>query len=240
LIARPDWLQQIMSHLPLVRSLRWPFREIADLLFFIHLLALLNLGSLRDRKTLSPLIVGVALFAILFLGAPPTFNPMRIDRSLILSGRTAAYWNQMCKRLGEHPRIIVAAHPQLTFGPQMALAPFSLMGAYNYGAMFGFINVSGYSVTQADTIGQTIRPFHFGGIYWYPHAEALWRNSPGTTLIEYLRNCPSVLRVRHDSDTFYVIYDELTHKISQTSDPEALKALPPAEPLQNPRQVGAK
>jgi hypothetical protein len=240
LIARPNWLQEVMSHLPLVRSLRWPFREIADLLFFVHFLALLNLGSLGNRKTLSPLIIGVALFAIIFLGAPPTFNPMQIDRSLILSGRTAAYWDQMRKRLGDHPRIIVAAHPQLTYGPQMALAPFSLMGAYNYGAMFGFINVSGYSPTQAGSIGQTIHPFHLGGIYWYPLAEALWRNSPGTTLIEYLRNRPSVLRVRHDSDTFYVIYDELTHEISQTSDPEVLKKLPPPEPSRDPRQFGVR
>jgi hypothetical protein len=37
LAIRPAWLGEIMTHVPLLRSMRWPFREILEMQFFLHL-----------------------------------------------------------------------------------------------------------------------------------------------------------------------------------------------------------
>ncbi len=240
LVMRPDWLQQALSHVPLIRSLRWPFREVADLLFVIHMLALLNFTSLMERSIRLWVAIGAASYAVIFLGGPPTFNAFHPDRSLLFSGKAEEHWKAMKARLGENPRIIVASHPALTYGRGFYYAPFMLMGAYNYGAFFHVVNVSGYSPTQAGSAGDAIHPYHIGGIYWYPHAQKIWRETPGLTLLEYLRNKPSLIRVRKGTDTFYIIYDEMTGETTLTSDENVIKALPPAPPLPDPRTMEPK
>jgi hypothetical protein len=234
LIVRPDWLQRVMLTVPLIRSLRWPFREVADLLFFVHLLALLNLGELCDRRVRLGVIAGGASFAVILLGGAPTFNAMSIDRELLLDGRAAKFWQTMRTQVGGTPRVIVAGHPQLCLGPQMQFAPFTLLGAYNYAALFGFVNVAGYSPTQAGSVNDSLHPYHFGGIYWYPIAEKIWQDTPGLTLMEFIRNEPALIRVRHGNDVFFVIYHERTGQLALTRDPQVLAALPPAKPLQDP------
>ena len=216
LIARPLWLQVIMLKVPLFRSLRWPFREVAQLGFFLHLLALLNLGALFHRSTRLGVFAGVAAFSVIFLGAVPTFSPMYIDRELVISGKAAEFWRKLSDRLGEKPRVIVAAPPQLVLGRQIQHAPYSLLGAFNYAALFNFVNVSGYSPAQAGsaaTVG--FRPFHFGGIYWNQHAEKIWQKHPELTLMELLRNSPGVIRVRHGEQTWIFAYDERKHELRE-------------------------
>jgi hypothetical protein len=222
LIVRPLWLQAIMLKIPLFRSLRWPFREVADLSFFVHLLALLNFGALLHRTTRLGVLAGVAAFSVIFLGAVPTFSPMYIDRELVISGKAAEFWRKLSDRLGEKPRVIVAAPPSLVLGPQIQYAPYSLLGAFNYAALFNFVNVSGYSPTQAGsatTLG--FRPFHFGGIYWNEEAEQIWRENPELTLMELLRNSPGVIRVRHGTQIWIFAYDERKHELRELERPSA-------------------
>jgi hypothetical protein len=208
-----------MLKIPLLRSLRWPFREVADLNFFLHLLALLNFSSLFHRTIRLGLFAGAASFLVIFLGPAPTFNPMNVDRSLILSGRTAAFWRTLQERLGQKPRVIVAGYPVLTLGPQIRLAPFSLLGAFNYAALFNFANVSGYSPTQAGSaLTQGYRPYHFGGIYFNPHAEKIWMQHPELTLVELLRNRPAIIRVRHATKTWVFGYDDRTDRLWEIKD----------------------
>lgn len=227
LIVRPVWLQSVMLEIPLLRSLRWPFREVADLNFFLHLLALLNLGPLLHRVTRVGVIAGAASFLVIGLGAAPTFQLMHVDRALVVSGKAEVFWRALRERLGEKPRVIVGSHPALTMGTQLRFAPFSLLGAYNYAALFDFVNVSGYAPTQAGpAITKEARPFHFGGIYWYPQAEKIWRENPELTLVELLRNSPAILRVRRRGQTWVFSYDERSGDLREIERPPALPETP--------------
>lgn len=216
LIVRPIWLEMIMLKIPLLRSLRWPFREVADLNFFLHLLALLNLGSVMHRTARWGVVAGTAAFCVIFLGAVPTFSPMYIDRDLIVSGKAAEFWQMLSDRIGEKPRVIVAAHPGLVLGRQIQYAPYSLLGAFNYAALFNFVNVSGYSPTQAGSAASLgYRPYHFGGIYWNAHAEHIWQQHPELTLMELLRNSPAIIRVRHGDQAWIFAYDEHSRELRE-------------------------
>ena len=44
LVCRPIWITEIMLHLPLFRSMRWPFRELVQFQFFLHLFLLVRSG----------------------------------------------------------------------------------------------------------------------------------------------------------------------------------------------------
>jgi hypothetical protein len=96
MVIRPIWITEAMSHLPVLRSMRWPFREILELLFFFHLFLVLRppAGGVTFQKRLS--FVSLVLFALPFVFTRPlSLNPLLSDREAILSGQGERFWAQV-------------------------------------------------------------------------------------------------------------------------------------------------
>ena len=168
-IARPIWLAQLLAHVPLLRSLRWPFREIAVLQAYTHLLAVLCFApKFRPAMRIGAAIsVAIALF---FLTYPaPTFNELAMDRELITSGKAAAFQRVLKRVYGEKPRVIISAPRELVMGESGRWPlPFAALGSHNYAPLFSIVNIAGYSSTipQSAALEKHARePMHWGGIY---------------------------------------------------------------------------
>lgn len=183
-VMRPLWLEQILHALPLFRSLRWPFREIFVLLFWVHLWLALRPIQTTPRATFALNCLGVSVWAM-SLGTVTvwSFSPMRVDRNLVMSGGARAYWQHLAARFGPQDQFIVIADPKDS-RREFKLMPFSLLGAYNYPALFGVRCASGYTVMGlADLELGGRRPNHRSGTFSradgaallarYPHLKAL-------------------------------------------------------------------
>ncbi len=175
-IARPAWLGQVFSHLPLLRSLRWPFREIAVLQFFAHALFLVGYrppATQPARRTVAyASLAGALAFPLIFLCAAPTFWLFEPDRQLVMSGEADRYWNELKAQNGitaGGPRFAVQAEPKVLW-PQRPAVPFVLLGAFNYASLFRVPNVMGYStVPPANALWLErelrIKPWFWGGVF---------------------------------------------------------------------------
>lgn len=175
-VARPDWLAAIVLHLPLMRSLRWPFREIVVLHFLLHTLFLVSFrpaATAGARMTvLLCAVTGVTALACVFSCVAPTFWLFEPDRRLIVSGEAVRYWNQLKQSEGitvGHPRFVVQAQPRALM-PMRWRVPFSLLGGFNYASLFRVSNVTGFSTVPPrnalwleNELGVT--PWFWGGVY---------------------------------------------------------------------------
>jgi hypothetical protein len=148
LVCRPTFVIQAMTHVPVLKSMRWPFRELLQFQFFVHLFLLLR------RPGYTPLTRWrIALFSVFICvvpaftyNLPPTFNSMSWDRRLILSGKYRDYWAQVHAYLKPGDRVAVLI-PRPLFDSDRFDEPYSLLGTYNYACIDGIINTSGYSST---------------------------------------------------------------------------------------------
>jgi hypothetical protein len=150
LLHRPVWLQHVISSIPMYRALRWPMREALIFLFFAHLLVAAGWSRLPRRlgSTL-PVLSGVMFCVLLFSSSSPTFNRFPTDRTLLLTGRADDVWRQVIELMprAQECRVVPLYAPQN--GDWMGrffvkLAPHTLMGGYNYPALFGMKSVTGY------------------------------------------------------------------------------------------------
>ena len=174
-IVRPGWLAWVFAHLPLLHSLRWPYREIAVLHFFTHALFLLAFrpptGEGARRFFLASGAVGTTIYLLVFLCLAPTLWLFKPDRQLIMSGEADRYWNSL-KAAGfgaEDSRYAIEA-PWYALLPQLERVPCSLLGTFNYAALFRIHNVSGFSVTPPPSAAWLQRdcgavPYFWGGIF---------------------------------------------------------------------------
>src|SRR5262249_38746395 len=87
-MIRPFWLTALMQHLPILRSMRWPFREGMLFLFYIHLLFILRFAEkpLRWQPAVTAFSLLVFLLPLPFI-RPPSLNPLTLDRELLFSGK---------------------------------------------------------------------------------------------------------------------------------------------------------
>lgn len=147
MIIRPLWVSNIMIHLPLLKSMRWPFREILQFQFFLHLFFVLRPlgGSLAFQRLITFAGVFIYLFPLFFLPAP-SFHPMRLDRELLFSGEGQLYWDKVKSHLGPDDCIAAVADSKL-INTRSFDVPFSLLGAYNFPVLYQVKSVTGYSVT---------------------------------------------------------------------------------------------
>ena len=172
LVVRPAWISEIMLHLPVLRSMRWPFREILQLQFFLHLFFILRpLGgpSLFQRVTI---ITGMVIFVCpLFFLSAPSFNPMEVDRQLLFSGVSEGYWKKVKALLAPGEVIVPVMNPNLTMAERY-MAPYSLIGACNYPIYFQVNSGTGYSLTvPRDQLYIHPHPYTNSGIF-LPSQEA--------------------------------------------------------------------
>ncbi len=186
MITRPVWLAEFIAHIPLVRSLQWPFRELWLMHFAAHIFLLLNYRSVKPLVLACTGTVSVVVFALVFLNPPPTFYHFNLDRKLVFSGEADRYWSKLIAENGAPPRVIVGIHPAY-IAIARDFVPFTLLGTYNFGSLFGFISQSGYTFTvavngQADT--DKPRPYWFPGAYTPADALALWQDDPSVWRID--------------------------------------------------------
>lgn len=164
MIIRPDFVTEAMFHIPLMRSMRWPFRECLQFLFFIHLFILL-----RPQERLRVVQPAMVMFsALVFLLPLPfihpfTFNPMTIDRELLLSGKAEKFWAQVKTQLKPTDQIATVINWDY-FLVNFRDIPYTLLGTAEYPVLFRVHSISGYSTTTpADQVPlKTVPGFWFG------------------------------------------------------------------------------
>ena len=87
----------------------------------------------------------------LFLTPSPTFNRFPVDRLLLLEGRAERVWSEVRRLLpqaSECQIVPLLEHPVMEWaGPVfISQAPHTLLGAYNYPALFGVKSATGYTM----------------------------------------------------------------------------------------------
>jgi hypothetical protein len=184
LVIRPHWVSALMIHLPILKSLQWPFREILQLQFFLHLFLVLRPpgGSLFFRRLITFAGAFLFVFPLFFLPAP-TFNPMKLDRDLLFSGRSTRYWNQVKLQLSPDARIVPVFDPHLYLQHPFDV-PFSLMGACNLPILFQVESAAGYSATAPrDQLYLQVPPATSLGIYTPEQEAAILEERPEVKFI---------------------------------------------------------
>jgi hypothetical protein len=148
LISRPEWLAGLMMHVPILGSLRWPYKEVYLLLFTLHLWMLRG-TTLLPRHTGMFLGVGLILFLVpLFWFGPPTLNAAESDRQWLRSGAAVRYWDDIKKELGPDSEVVpVLADRFLWDVDELLQVPAIAIGSHNYPAYFRVRSPSGYSAT---------------------------------------------------------------------------------------------
>ena len=187
-IVHPPLVSFVHNHLPLLKSLRWPFRECTILLFSLHALLLWHADELRRLARpirAMPFAVGVGAFALLALCPPPAFSSMELDRQLVLSGEADRYWAKIRNSTpaSEPVRIVIGASPKLILDGWNNF-PMSVLGGYNFASLFQVTSVSGYrGNSPATQFYRGIYPLHWGGIFAEQVARELYAQEPGLTLV---------------------------------------------------------
>jgi hypothetical protein len=184
LVIRPVFITEIMTHLPLLRSMRWPFREILQLLFFFHLLLVIRpwAGNARMQNRLA--CFSLALFALpLLFTAPLTFNPLRIDRQVLFSGLGDRYWAHVKTHLGPDDETATVIDPQV-WATSLGSLNYILIGTADFPAYFRVRCISGYSQTApVEQLADPIRPYFWFGAYSPDQVPALLKNHPHLRII---------------------------------------------------------
>ncbi len=183
-VCRPAALNTVMTHLPLLKSLRWPFRELLQFQFFLHLFLLLRRPGFTPpwRRRLAWFGVAIYVLPLFTYRLPPTLNSMSWDRRLVLSGKDQVYWGQVRRLLQPDDRVAVLI-PTKLYGSDRFDIPYSLLGTYNYACIDGIINVSGYSSTAPRRQLYTTVSYYPFGACIPEYRGALLRDHPGMKFI---------------------------------------------------------
>jgi len=223
MIIRPTWIGEIMLRVPLLRSMRWPFREILQFQFFLHLFLVL-----RPRGGSPCFQRWITLTGSLFFLLPlpyleaPSFNTNWIDRALVLSGGERQYWDRVRPLIGPDGCIAAVADLQL-IEARWKDTPFSLLGAYNYPILARVRTVTGYSLTppRQQLYVQVRSPFYLG-IYDTGQMNEIFRERPQVKCIvlESLDPLRIVLHSATDPDI------DLTPFIPMDKLPKVEKSVP--------------
>ncbi len=180
LIIRPLWITKLMVHLPLFKSMRWPFRELLQFQFFLHLFLLirppgLTIRTQRRIAVFSATVLVVPLFLFVY---PPTFNHMQLDRKLLLTGELDSYWNRVRPLLKPTDRVAVLI-PWKLYEDDRFQKPYSLLASFNYSALARVTNAAGYSPTvPKDQRYTKTNPGYYFGAYTPEQRSALLEERP--------------------------------------------------------------
>ncbi len=184
MVVRPAWVSEVMLHLPVLRSMRWPFREILQLQFFLHLFLILRpLGGPLPFQRVA-IFTGLFIFVCpLFFLPAPSFHPMPIDRQLLFSGASPRYWQKVKALLAPGDVIVPVINPQLTMADRY-VAPFSLIGAYDYPILFEVPSATGYSLTvPSDQLYLQTHPVTNSGIFWPSQEAQILKERPNVRFV---------------------------------------------------------
>jgi hypothetical protein len=213
-IARPVWLAQLLAHVPLLRSLRWPFREIAVLHACTHLLAVLCFTPrFRPALRIGAVASGAVALAFLFHRAP-SFNELAMDRELIISGQAAAFQRVLKGIYGEEPRVIISAPHEVVMGEAgRSPLPFAALGSHNYAPLFGTVNIAGYSSTIPQSAApekHALEPMHWGGIYSPEQAQREIARDPRLLQLTLRSRRPILVEAAREAERHLFQFDPQT------------------------------
>jgi len=185
MVCRPLWIAEIMIRLPVLRSMRWPFRELLQFLFFLHLFLLVRPPGLPERFRLLTACFSTLLMVVpmvLYL-IPPTLNAMPITRHELFSGAFDRYWDQVRPLLKPTDRVAVLTTYDIYVDDHYE-RPNGLLATYNLSILAGVINAAGYSHTMPrdQTYTKTI-PYFPNGAYEVRQKAALLSEKPDLKFI---------------------------------------------------------
>jgi len=182
-IMRPEWLAVIMYHLPFFRSMRWPFREGMQFLFFVHLFLILRFPERVPRW--QPAVV---LFSLMMFLLPlpfirvPTLNPLFLDRQFLFSGEAERFWAGVKSQL--KPKDEIATVIDWSYWQANCKdIPYTLLGTANFPAFFQVRCISGYSPTApADQMPLKTRPGLWFGAFREDQVDQILGERPDLKL----------------------------------------------------------
>jgi len=203
LVIRPEIVTRIMMHVPLLRSLRWPFRELLVFHFFLHLFLVLRRPAWSNRVRWAWAGWSAAVFVLPMLAyAPPSLNPLKQERQLLFSGQLDAFWAQVREHLKADDRIAVIIPPDI-YEAAFERVCYGLLGSHNFCCLFHVINASGYSPTAPEQLLYVkTRPAYYFGAFGPWQIDALWNERPGLKLmvLKSLHPIRIVLRAQGQPD----------------------------------------
>jgi hypothetical protein len=201
LAQRPPFLARAMLYVPVLKSLKWPFRQLLFFHFFITLWMASNLGRLSLRHGWKFMSAGVLIFGVsLGLMGQPAFSDYG-DRRLILSGAADHFWARMKQEMPPDAVLVTVN----SFGRMgWWRYPLSLTGGANLSALYGVTTAGGYSFTKPCNTAKTSIPCdRVFGFFKTIDLPALQRTYKSIYLIEVLS--PSSIRMgicNSDYETF--------------------------------------
>jgi hypothetical protein len=191
MVIRPIAITEFMSHVPILRSMRWPFREILQLLFFFHLLLVIRpwAGGVVFQNRIA--CFSLALFALpLFFTRPLSLNPLTADRAAILSGSGDRFWAAVKTHLRPGDEIATVMDPDVWY-KSIGKVPYSLAGTADFPAYFRVRCLSGYSQTAPlDQLAVPVRPYFWFGAYDPTQVPLITKGHPEVRLITVTRFQP--------------------------------------------------
>ena len=185
LIIRPGAVSEVMIHVPVLKSMRWPFREIGEFEFFLHLFLILRPMdvSVWFQRGLIGLGVCLYLLPLPFL-SPPTFNAMGVDRGLLLSGRAQRYWEQVRPLLAPDDVLVPMVNPYIIKSGGAFKLPLCLIDSGSYPAWFQARSATGYSATVPSNQLYLQTPIMiFWGVFYTPQEDQILAERPNVRFI---------------------------------------------------------
>jgi hypothetical protein len=203
LVIRPTGLAEMFQYLPFIKSLRWPFREILQFLFFIHIFIIL-----RPQVRSNYLRWGIPLFSLgafllpLFCIWAPTLNSLDPDRKALLSGKAELFWTRVKPLLQPSDQIATVIDWQ-TFRANRFDVPYSYLGTASFPSLYKIHCISGYSPTSPlDQLPLKTIPTFWFGAFDPTQVDSILRESPDLKLIvlEHMHPMKIVLRSKGRPD----------------------------------------
>lgn len=191
LIIRPYGLAVVMYQLPILKSMRWPFREGLLFLFFIHLLLILRFPEKPLRWQTATAVFSLLMFLLpLPFIRPPSLNPLALDRQLLFSGRADAFWAKVKSTLqptDEIATVIDVAY----WNKNREHIPYTLLGTANFPSYFQVRCISGYSSTAPqDQVPLKTIPEYWFGAFSEAQVGAILAERPDLKLIRIVSTHP--------------------------------------------------
>ena len=190
-VVRPYLLAVISLNVPVLKGLRWPFRETLQCLFFIHLFIILR--PLHPNIKIRWLVAGYSLAMFVlplpFLAAP-TFNALALDRQALFSGDGERFWDQVKQRLKPGDEVATIVDWDMWLKEPSAI-PYTYLGTANFPALYRIPCISGYSTTApTDRL-----PLQTAASFWYgafspDQVDEILQQRPDLKLIELKRIRP--------------------------------------------------
>jgi hypothetical protein len=196
LVIRPVVITEAMVHVPILRSMRWPFREILQLLFFLHLFLVLRPAAGSPAFQNRVAWISLILFVLpLFYSWPLSLNPLLADRQALFSGQGDRFWSEVKLRLSPGDQIATVIDPDVWLHSLNEM-PYSLTGTADFPAYFRVPAISGYSQTPPlDQLSIPIKPYYWFGAYAPDQVAALTQGHPEIRILTVTNTHPLALEL---------------------------------------------